>query len=170
MGGVGRRKSTLFEKMSEELMKIGDIAAFFDVSVKALRIYEQKGIIKPVKVDPKTGYRYYSADQVKQLNALLDLQALGFRLEEIKQIMCDVLSEEELLLKMEEKRRIWQDTIEKAQAKIETITDIMERMKASNENSKFPEMTEDERAWHLVKMVCVENVKLQSMLSEAIWL
>lgn len=151
-------------------MKIGDLAAFFDVSAKALRIYEQKGIIRPVKVDPETGYRYYSADQVKQLNALIDLQALGFSLDEIKEIMCGGLSKEELLHRMEEKQRIWEETIAKAQSKIETISDIMDRMNESKESEKFPQMSEDERAWHLVKMVCVENVKLQSTLSEAIWL
>lgn len=151
-------------------MKIGDIAAFFDVSVKALRIYEQKGIIRPVKVDKETGYRYYSADQVKQLNALIDLQALGFSLDEIKEIMCGDLLKEELLQRMKEKQRMWEDTIAKAQNKIETISDIMERMNESKESAKFPQMSEDERAWHLVKMVCVENVKLQSTLSEAIWL
>lgn len=64
--------------MDEQLMKIGEIAAFFNVSVKAIRIYEKKGIIVPARIDPETGYRYYSADQVRTLNALLELKTLGF--------------------------------------------------------------------------------------------
>ena len=76
------------EKSDEqELLKIGEIAAFFGVSVKALHVYEKKQIIKPVKVDLQTGYRYYSIDQVKQLNALIDLQQLGFSLDENHEIM-----------------------------------------------------------------------------------
>lgn len=156
--------------MSEELMRIGEIAAFFGVSVKALRIYEKKGIIKPVKVDSETGYRYYSADQVKQLNALIDLQALGFSLDEIKEIMLGNLTSEEFLEKLEKKNQGWQETLIKAQNKMETISDIMERTRASKEIDKIHSMTEDERAWLLVKMVCVEEVKAQSALSEAIWL
>ena len=53
----------------EELLKISEIADFFGTTPKALRIYEQKGIIIPCKIDPESGYRYYSADQVK--NALI---------------------------------------------------------------------------------------------------
>ena len=73
--------------MEENLMRIGQIAAFFNVSVKAIRIYEKKGIIVPAKIDPDTGYRYYTADQVQTLAALLELKALGFSLSEIKNIV-----------------------------------------------------------------------------------
>lgn len=156
--------------MSEELMKIGEIAAFFDVSVKALRIYEKKGIIKPVKVDMESGYRYYSADQVKQLNALIDLQSLGFSLDEIKEIMDGKLTKEELVDKFQRKKWAWQETILAAQNKMDLITEITERMEDSGECSEMHAMTEEERAWILVKMVCVENVKAQSALTEAIWL
>ena len=51
--------------MKNELMLIGEIADFFGISRKAMRLYEKKGIIKPVKVDTTNGYRYYSAEQVK---------------------------------------------------------------------------------------------------------
>ena len=156
--------------MSEELMKIGEIAAFFDISVKALRIYEKKGIIKPVKVDPESGYRYYSADQVKQLNSLIELQALGFSLEEIKNIMKGKLTKEQLLEKLDQKKWQWQERLLVAQNKMEVLSDITDRMKASSQCSEFHTMTEEQRAWLLVKMVCVENVKTQSALSEAIWL
>ena len=151
-------------------MKIGEIAAFFDVSVKALRIYEKKGIIKPVKVDPNSGYRYYSVDQVRQLSSLIDLQSLGFSLDEIKEIMEGKLTKEQLLEKLERKKWQWQERMMVAQNKMETISDITDRMKDSKECGEIHTMTEDERAWLLVKMVCVEGVKAQSLLSEAIWL
>lgn len=64
--------------MKDDLMLIGEIADFFGVSRKAIRLYEKKGILKPVKTDAANGYRYYSAEQVQQLNALLELKALGF--------------------------------------------------------------------------------------------
>ena len=73
--------------MDDNLLRIGEIAGFFNVSVKAIRIYEKMGIIKPVKVDPKTKYRYYSADQVQQLDAVLELKQLGFSLAEIKRLL-----------------------------------------------------------------------------------
>ena len=51
-------------------MLIGEIADFFGISRKAMRLYEKKGIIKPVKVDASNGYRYYSAGQVQQKGLL----------------------------------------------------------------------------------------------------
>lgn len=46
----------------------------------------------------------------------------------------------------------------------------MERLVSSKEAEKLRELTEEERAWLLVKLVCVENVQVQSMINEAIWL
>ena len=48
--------------MKNDLMLIGEIADFFGISRKAIRLYEKKGIIKPIKVDASNGYRYYSAE------------------------------------------------------------------------------------------------------------
>ena len=81
----------------EDLLKISEIADFFGTTPKALRIYEQKGIIIPCKIDPESGYRYYSADQVKKLNLLIELQALGFSLKEIKKIMDGGLKSQQFL-------------------------------------------------------------------------
>ena len=80
--------------MDDVLMRIGEIAAFFGVSVKALRVYEKTGILKPVKVDEKTGYRYYTADQVKQLDAILELRELGFSLLEIQKLLESIMTKE----------------------------------------------------------------------------
>lgn len=54
--------------MKNDLMLIGEIADFFGISRKAIRLYEKKGIIRPVKVDPANGYRYYSGEQVHLVN------------------------------------------------------------------------------------------------------
>lgn len=151
-------------------MKIGGIAAFFNVSVKAIRIYEKKGILVPAKVGPETGYRYYTADQVQTLNALLELKALGFSLSEIKNIMSGGVNNNSLMEALARKRLAWQDIIASAENKIDAIDKIMERMAKSKEAIKLQELTDEERAWLLVKMVCVEDLHVHSVLSEALWL
>jgi DNA-binding transcriptional MerR regulator len=50
------------------MFKIGDFSRLSRVSVKALRYYDEIGLLKPVRVDQFTGYRYYSADQLPRLN------------------------------------------------------------------------------------------------------
>lgn len=152
------------------LMRIGEMAEFFNVSQKALRIYEKKGILKPAVVDPATGYRYYTADQVQQLNALIDLKALGFSLKEIKSIMEGDCSAGKLASVMESKKKVWKETIQSAENKIDAIEEITKRIQDSGEAQDIRGMTEEERAWFLVKMVCVEDIRGQHALSEALWL
>ncbi|NMA33212.1 MAG: MerR family transcriptional regulator [Clostridiaceae bacterium] len=158
------------EKPETEMMKIGEIAAFFNVSVKAIRIYEKKGIIVPAWTDPATGYRYYSADQVQTLNALLELKTLGFSLNEIRKIITGGVNKSDFLAALTRKRNAWQDAISSAEMKIDAIDNISERISNSKEAAGLQELTEEERAWLLVKMVCVEDVRGQSVLSEALWL
>ena len=80
-----------------QLLKIGELAVLAGVSVKALRVYEKKKVIKPVEVDDQTGYRYYSADQLKQVEALLELQDMGFSLNEISKLLSGTCSRDEML-------------------------------------------------------------------------
>lgn len=156
--------------MKNELMLIGEIADFFGISRKAMRLYEKKGIIKPVKVDTTNGYRYYSAEQIQQLNALLELKALGFSLDEIKMIIDGKTAKTPLLEMLEKKQQAWQEAIISAKYKEECLDNIINNLRDSQTAEKITEMTEEERAWLLVKMVCIEDVRTQKILSEALWL
>ena len=156
--------------MKDDLMLIGEIADFFGVSRKAIRLYEKKGILKPVKTDAANGYRYYSAEQVQQLNALLELKALGFSLDEIKMILDGKTAKESLLEMLEKKRRAWLETIDSARYKEECLGEMIQNLQASSAAQEITEMTEEERAWLLVKMGCLEDVRAQKILSEALWL
>jgi DNA-binding transcriptional MerR regulator len=57
------------------------------VTIETLRHYDALGLLKPAKVDPFTGYRYYSARQLPSLNRILALKEVGFSLEEIARIL-----------------------------------------------------------------------------------
>ena len=70
-------------------LKIGEFSKMMQVTVKTLRHYEQKGLLLPDEVDEWTGYRYYSIDQMQTLQAIRDLQRLGFSLDEIKELFED---------------------------------------------------------------------------------
>jgi DNA-binding transcriptional MerR regulator len=78
------------------MIKIGDFAHLSQVSVVTLRYYDEMDLLKPVKVDDFTGYRYYSAEQLSRLNRILALKDLGFSLEQIKLMFADGLSIEQL--------------------------------------------------------------------------
>lgn len=154
--------------MEYELMKIGELAAFAGISSKALRIYEKMDLIKPVKVDPETGYRYYSPDQVQQLEALLEWKDLGFSLKEIKKLLSGKLSREDISEIMNEKIREWQEKVWVAQAKMEELDRLKDDMNFDNKDLKA--MSDEERAWYLAKLVCVNDTNVRQAISEAIWL
>ena len=70
-------------------LRIGEFSRLMQVTVKTLRHYEQKELLLPDEVDEWTGYRYYSIDQMQKLQAIRDLQRLGFTLDEIKELYQD---------------------------------------------------------------------------------
>ena len=143
----------------DELLKISELADFFGTTPKALRLYEKKGILVPYKIDPQTGYRYYSADQVKKLNVLVELQELGFSLNEIKKIMEGGIKSKGFLDSLYSKKVEWEQKKSEIQSKIDAIENIEQNLSRKIEGNEISEMTEDERAWFLLNAVCVEELK-----------
>ncbi|MAT99904.1 MAG: hypothetical protein CL608_22415 [Anaerolineaceae bacterium] len=64
------------------MFQIGEFSRLGSVTIETLRHYDALGLLKPAKVDPSTGYRYYSAKQMQPLNRILALKEVGFSLEE----------------------------------------------------------------------------------------
>jgi DNA-binding transcriptional MerR regulator len=50
----------------ENLMSVGEFASASRLSQKALRLYGEKGLLPPTWVDPASGYRYYTLEQVRK--------------------------------------------------------------------------------------------------------
>ncbi|MET7462925.1 MerR family transcriptional regulator [Nonomuraea sp. NPDC005501] len=75
---------------------IGDFARLGLVSVRMLRHYDALGLLRPAHVDPVTGYRSYEAVQLSRLNRVVALKDLGFTLEQVRAILDDAVSSEEL--------------------------------------------------------------------------
>ena len=78
------------------MFKIGEFSRLSRVSVRMLRYYDQLGLLEPSRTDPATGYRYYAADQLPQLNRILALQDLGFSLEQVATLLRETLPPAEL--------------------------------------------------------------------------
>lgn len=69
------------------LLLIGEFAARSQLSPKALRLYDDLGLLAPVKVDPATGYRYYSADQLPRARLVALLRHLDTPLPRIAALL-----------------------------------------------------------------------------------
>ena len=72
------------------MFKIGDFARLGGVSVRALRHYDEIGLLSPADVDAGSGYRLYAAHQLGPLNRIVALKELGFSLTQIDGILSGV--------------------------------------------------------------------------------
>jgi DNA-binding transcriptional MerR regulator/effector-binding domain-containing protein len=69
------------------MFTIGDFAGLGRVSVRMLRHYDAIGLLRPAHVDPHSGYRYYTARQLRLLNRVIALKDLGFTLQEVQTLI-----------------------------------------------------------------------------------
>src|SRR4051794_14619042 len=78
------------------MFTIGDFAGLGRVSVRMLRHYDAIGLLRPAHVDPHSGYRYYTAAQLRVLNRVIALKDLGFTLHQVGSMIEDKVEPGEL--------------------------------------------------------------------------
>lgn len=78
------------------MFTIGDFARHGTVSIRMLRHYDAIGLLRPAHVDPFSGYRFYSGTQLARLNRVIALKELGFTLQQVRSILDEQVSAEEL--------------------------------------------------------------------------
>ena len=66
-----------------KLLTIGEFARAARLSPKALRLYDDLGLLRPHAVDKWSGYRYYSPDQLERARLVAWLRRLGMPLAQI---------------------------------------------------------------------------------------
>jgi DNA-binding transcriptional MerR regulator len=69
------------------MLTIGAFSRMSHVSIKALRFYDEIGLLKPTHVDGESGYRYYAATLLPRLNRILFFKELGFSLDEVGHLL-----------------------------------------------------------------------------------
>jgi DNA-binding transcriptional MerR regulator len=69
------------------LMSIGEFARLSRLSPKALRLYDELGLLEPARVDDDSGYRYYTGSQLDRAWLIAGLRQLQIPLAEIKSIV-----------------------------------------------------------------------------------
>lgn len=117
------------------ILKIGEFARVGQVSIATLRHYDQCGLLKPNALDPDTGYRYYSLDQLARLNRILALKELDFPLEQIAKLLEEALSLEQLRGMFILKQAQTQLLINTEQAR---LTRIAARLRQIEQEGKMP--------------------------------
>lgn len=112
------------------MFKISEFSKLSQVPAKTLRFYDQLELLKPAYTDPQSGYRYYTSDQLLVLHRILVFKDLGFTLEQIRQLLHDDVSPDEMRgmfrLKKAEVQSLIQSEIERLR-RIEARLEQIER-------------------------------------------
>jgi DNA-binding transcriptional MerR regulator len=94
----------------ENLLTIGEFAEATRISPKALRLYAERGLLAPTRVDGDSGYRYYRSEQLHIARVIALLRAAGLPLREIRRFLFDqqptLLDEYERRIRDEHRERL----------------------------------------------------------------
>jgi DNA-binding transcriptional MerR regulator len=72
------------DSAGSDLLTIGEVSRLYGVTLRALRFYEQRGLLKPIR---RGGARFYDAVQKVRLQMILKGKHLGFTLTEIAELL-----------------------------------------------------------------------------------
>lgn len=79
-------------------LSVGPFAQAAQLSRKALRLYDQLGILVPDYVDPESGYRYYSMTQFEKARFIRVLREMEMPLADIRRVLAATTSDEAIQL------------------------------------------------------------------------
>jgi DNA-binding transcriptional MerR regulator len=114
------------------MLTIGDFARLGQVSPRMLRHYDEIGLLRPIQVDPATGYRYYAAHQLARLHRLVALRDLGLNLDQIGPVLDEELTVDELRGMLRMRRAQIEATVEEERARLHRVEAHLRALEGSD--------------------------------------
>ena len=100
------------------MFKIGDFSKVCQVSIKTLRYWDDVELLKPEWIDPENNYRYYTITQLYEVNRILALKIMGLSIKQIKAMLNDDPSPDEIRGMFMLKRAELEQEVEEAQQRL----------------------------------------------------
>ena len=76
-----------YSRDMQTLLPIGDFSRATHLSIKTLRHYHHVGLLEPAEIDPDSGYRYYSDEQLRAALIIRRLRNLQMPVSEVKLVL-----------------------------------------------------------------------------------
>ncbi|UJF33537.1 MerR family transcriptional regulator [Paenibacillus hexagrammi] len=118
-------------------IKIGLFSKIAQVTIRALRHYDELGLLKPAWIEPSTNYRYYTYDQLIRLNQILVLKDAGFSLEQVASMIDKAMTIEDMQRMMQQKKDHLAQQISEAAQQIKSIEVRLNQLKQLGEQPKY---------------------------------
>ncbi|MBD3266291.1 MerR family transcriptional regulator, partial [bacterium] len=111
------------------MYSISECSRITSLSIKALRIYHEKGLLVPAVVDRATGYRYYSSENIQKAQVIRQLRDMQFGLDDIKGLLEAGTDEEAVFACLEKQKQAMRTRVEESKAIIQALDTILEAEK-----------------------------------------
>lgn len=119
------------------MYSIGKLAKISHISVRALRYYDEIGLLPPTNKN-EAGHRYYTDEDISKLHYILMLKDLGFPLETIHQFLSDHEFDLQNILEMRKKMiQAEQEQLSKMATSIDVLLAIIEAEEYTNWETVF---------------------------------
>ena len=119
------------------MLKIGEFSQLGQVSVRTLRLYDERGLLRPAGVDDWTGYRFYAVEQLPRLNRILALKDLGFSLGQISGLVDDELPAEQLRGMLTLKQAEIERQLTEGQTRLQRVEARLKQIEREGEPSPY---------------------------------
>ncbi len=105
----------------------GEFARMAQVSLRTIRFYDKKNILKPSYVN-ENGARFYTDSDFAKLQQIMLLKYLGFSLNDIREIVIDEMNQHYLIHSLELQKKLIQDRIEQMQLVEQAIDNTIDTL------------------------------------------
>ncbi len=110
-------------------LSIGEFAAACGLTPKALRLYDELGLLPPVRVDAFTGYRHYDTSQLDRARLIAWLRGIGMPLTRIR-LVCDLPA----TAAAQEIGTYWRQVEADVSARRETVAFLLDRLSGKDDD------------------------------------
>ena len=112
----------------DDIFSIGETAKLNNLSIKALRHYDEIGLLKPRYIDSQNGYRYYSYDQFSFIDKIKRYKNIGMPLKELKELFEteDLSLIEQFLKQQQENLELEQERLEQKKNDVKWLANFFE--------------------------------------------
>jgi DNA-binding transcriptional MerR regulator/DNA gyrase inhibitor GyrI len=111
------------------MLTIGEFSQATRLTVKALRIYHDEGLLVPERIDPANGYRYYGEESFKRARAIGILRELGFSLAQMKEVLSSARDDDDLT-------RLFRERLTEVDRELIRLREVRERIRYFAENGE----------------------------------
>jgi DNA-binding transcriptional MerR regulator len=148
-------------------LAIGDFARATHMSVKTLRYYHRVGLLEPVDVDPRTGYRRYSTDQIPTAHIIRRFRQLDMPVHDVQAVLAATDPDTRNALIAAHLSRL-EEGLTRTQNAVASLRDLLEAPTAAELTGAGRRRVEATQAAAIIEVVDVGDVStwLQGALGE----